>query len=187
MTKTFLSIVLAFFSLSLFAQTKVGDATLTNQLNIESSTLILNGSGLREKLWFDLYACGLYLENKNSNATKIVNGDQPMAMYMEILSSLLSKKKLVGAFKDGLKKTNSNETIKKTTADLNTFLGFLNDEINVGDKYSLVYIPNQGTSLYINNAKKGTIKGLLFKSAIFNIWLANDPVDDDLKEELLNK
>jgi len=55
-------------------------------------------------------------------------------------------------------------------------LSFVDNEIVVGDKYSLVYTPNVGTSLYINNKKKGTIKGLL----------ANDSVDNDLRDELLN-
>jgi len=187
MKKVLLSITLLALSASMFAQTKVGDATLPNKLKIESDELVLNGAGLREKLWFDLYACGLYLQSKTKNASEIVNADKPMTMHLEILSSLLSKKKLIGAFKDGVKKTNSTATVNKITPDLNKFLGFVNRDINVGDKYSLVYTPSVGTSLYINNKKKGTVKGVLFKSALFNIWLARNSVDNDLRDELLNK
>jgi len=185
MKKVLLSVALAVLSLSMFAQTKVGDATLPNKLNIESDQLVLNGSGLREKLWFDLYACGLYLQSKSNQASTIVNADKPMTIHMEILSSLLSKKKLIGAFKDGIKKTNSTETVNKIAVDLKKFLSFVDSDIKVGDKYSLVYTPNAGTSLYINNKKKGTIQGLDFKSAIFNMWLSETPADKSLRKELL--
>jgi len=100
MKKVLLTISLMAISLTTFSQTKVGDATLPNELKIESDQLILNGAGLREKLWFDLYACGLYLQTKSKNASQIVSTDEPMTIHLEILSSLLSKKKLIGAFNE---------------------------------------------------------------------------------------
>jgi len=186
MKKVILTIMVLLSVLTSFAQTKVGDAILPNKLNLESNELILNGSGLREKLWFDLYACGLYLQSKSTNASEIVNGDEPMGIHLEILSSLLSKKKLTDAFNEGVGKTNSEEVVKRIESKLDTFLNFVENEITVGDKYTIVYTPDTGTSFYINNKKKGTIKGLEFKSAIFNIWLASSPVDGDLKNELLS-
>lgn len=185
MKKACFTIIISILSLTMFSQTKVGDAILPNKLNIESSELLLNGSGVREKLWFDLYACGLYLQNKTNSGPQIVTADQPMAIHMEILSSLLSKKKLIGAFESGVEKTNSEKVVAEIAPKLKTFLKFVDKEINIGDKYRLAYTPSTGTSLYINDIKKGTIKGLDFKSAIFNIWLASDSVDDDLKKELL--
>lgn len=185
MKKTFLTIIVSVLSLTMFSQTKVGDAILPNRLNVESSELLLNGYGIREKLWFDLYACGLYLQNKTSDATEIVTADKTMAIHMEILSSLLSKKKLLGALQSGIEDTNSENTIIEITPRLKKFLGFIDNEINTGDKYRIVYTPEIGTSLFINDIKKGTINGLDFKSAMFNIWLAKDSVDNDLKEELL--
>ncbi len=185
MKKACLTIIISILSLTMFAQTKVGDAILPNKLNAESSELLLNGSGIREKLWFDLYACGLYLQNKTTNGPQIATADQPMAIHMEILSSLLSKKKLLGALKSGIEKTNSKKTVLEITPKLNTFLNFIDNEISTGDKYRITYTPSTGTSLYVNDIKKGTIDGLNFKTAMFNIWLANDSVDNDLKKELL--
>ena len=185
MKKAFLCILGLFLTLTTFSQTVVGGATLPNIINIESDELVLNGSGIREKLWFELYACGLYLKEKSNKASTIVIADQPMAIHMEILSSLLSKKKLIGAFESGIAKTNSNKVVLSIANDLQKFLNFVDQDINIGDKYRLTYTKKQGTSLYINNTYKGSIKGLEFKSAIFNIWLANESVDDDLKKELL--
>ncbi len=178
--------IAALLSFPLFAQTKVGDATLPNTITIESKSLKLNGAGLREKFWFDLYACGLYLTNKNTLGSSITKSDKPMAIHLEILSRLLSKKKMIGAFKDGFENTNSTETVNKLNTEFTTFLGFLKDEIKVGDIYLLVYSPENGTTLLKNDTKLGNIKGLLFKTAIFNIWLSKTPVDNDLKSELLS-
>lgn len=185
MKKAFLSIMGLFLSLTAFSQIVVGDATLPSNINIESEELLLNGAGIREKLWFNLYACGLYLKEKSDKASAIAAADQPMAIHMEILSSLLSKKKLLGAFESGIAQTNSKEVVLKIASDLKKFLNFIDQDINIGDKYRLTYNKTSGTSLYINNVFKGSIKGLEFKTAIFNIWLANESVDNDLKNELL--
>ncbi len=185
MKKIALLLISLFLCLPLLAQTKVGDATLSNTFKVDTHELILNGAGLREKLWFDLYACGLYLQNKNTSASSITTTDQPMVMHLEILSRLLSKKKMIGAFKDGFNNTNTPETINILEQKFTTFISFLHEDIEVGDKYNLVYTPTTGTTLFKNNNKLGTIESPLFKTAIFNIWLSQNPVDSDLKEKLL--
>ena len=50
------------------AQTKVGDVSLPNSQSFQGTELMLNGAGVREKLWIDLYAGGLYLTEKSSDA-----------------------------------------------------------------------------------------------------------------------
>ena len=46
------------------AQTKVGGVELPNSETFGTHKLVLNGAGVREKLWIDLYAGGLYLTKK---------------------------------------------------------------------------------------------------------------------------
>lgn len=186
--KTLCSLIISFFTIfSITAQTKVEDAVLPNTIAAESGDLSLNGYGVREKLWFDLYAIGLYLKAPSTDGNKIATANEAMAIHMEILSSLISKKKLIGAFESGIQNTNTPEMFAKITPDLNKFLKFIDGDINVGDTYRIVYKPNEGTSLYINKSKSGTIAGLDFKTALFNIWLAKESVDNDLKLNLLNK
>ncbi len=171
---------------STVAQTVVGDATLPNNKTYESHELILNGAGLREKLWFDLYAAGLFLEKKNDNAAAIVAGDEAMAIHMVILSRLISKKKLIGAFKEGFENTNDEAVIKKLQPKIDKFISFLgNDEIGIGDKYDVIYTKEKGNELFKNGKLLGAIEGLEFKKALFNIWLSKEPVDDDLKDDML--
>jgi len=165
---------------------RVGKATLPMLYNYKSKKMVLNGAGLREMLWLDLYACGLYLKEKSVNPSKIISSNRSMIIRLDILSSAISKKKLIRAFEQGFEKSNNEQVVKKYKSELAQFISFLDVEITVGDKYDIVYTPGIGTSLYVNYKNKGLIKGLDFKSALFNIWLSENPADKSLKKELLN-
>ena len=181
MKKT-LVVLFAILGLNLsFAQTKVGDATLPNTVTFSNASLKLNGAGLREKMWIDLYACGLYLTNKSSNANTVINADETMALKLHIVSGLVTQEKMVKAVNDGFEKSKSG---KASDAEIKKFKGFFNDEIVDGTIFDIVYA-NGKTTVYRNGKEKGSIEGLAFKQALFGIWLGNKPADKDLKEDLL--
>lgn len=170
------------------ASTQIGKTALPNIYQFKSKKLVLNGTGLREIFWIDLYAAGLYLTKKNTNAALIVGTDKTMILRLDILSNKIDKKKLIKAFKQGFTKSNSEQVVKKYQIELNKFINFLDVDINVGDKYDIVYTPGLGTTLYVNYYNKGTIKGLAFKAALFNIWLSeSNPADKSLKAKLVSK
>ncbi len=169
------------------AQVKIGDATLPSTLNFKEQTLNLNGAGIRKKLWFKLYSAGLYLNQQSKDAANIVKNDAATGIRLHITSSLISTGKLIGAVQDGFEKTNTETTVTKLQPKLDKFIAFIDGDIEVDDIYDIIYLPNQGTSISKNGVLKGSIDGLDFKQAIFNIWLAQTPVDEDLKEDLLKK
>jgi len=164
---------------------EVGATSLPLVFKNNAKKLILNGAGVRKMRWVDLYACGLYLRQKDNNPLKIVSVNRNMAMRLDILSNIISKKKLIKAFQQGFEKANSPQAFKTHKSELNQFITFFDTEVKIGDTYDIVYIPGKGTSLFINNKIKGTITGLPFKSAIFNIWLSDTPVDSPLKNRLI--
>ena len=173
-------------TITMQAQTKVGDATLPNKVNFNEETLQLNGTGIREKFFFDIYAAGLYLKEKSGNAQGIASADQTMAIKMDILSGMMSRSKMEGALRDGFKKATSNNTASLDKR-IDTFVNFIKDEIEVGQVYDVVYEKGKGSSIFKNGTRMGTIEGLDFKKALFNIWLGDKPADKDLKNGLLNK
>lgn len=164
---------------------KVGKTKMPILYLHNSNRLILNGTGLREMFWVDLYACGLYLAKKNHNSNSIINDNSKMVIRLDILSNAISKEKLTKAFKKSFYKSNTKSMAHSLQKELDTFISFLDVEINVGDIYDIIYTPGVGTSLYINNKKKGIIKRGIFKKAIFNIWLSENPADKSLKKDLL--
>ena len=184
MKKTVLLILAVLFMVTANAQRKVGDATLPNSETFQEQTLVLNGAGVREKLWIDLYAAGLYLDQKTSNANDVLDANKPMAMKLHIVSKLISSNKMVDAVTEGFEKSTNGNTapIQK---EIDQLVTFFKEDIHKNDIFDLVYLPSTGVIAYKNGEQKGVIKGREFKKALFGIWLSNDPADDGLKEDLL--
>ena len=166
------------------AQKVVSGVTLDNKISVEGQELVLNGSGIREKLWFDLYLGSLYLEKKSSNAKEIVNSKESIAIRLDVLSGMVSSKKMVSALDEGLVKS-TNNNIAPIKDKVAKFKLFFKDEIKVGDKFLISYDPTIGIIFYKNGVKKGTIEGYDFKKALFGIWLGDHPADSGLKAGLL--
>ena len=166
------------------AQTVVGDVTLPNTMQLKGVDLTLNGAGMREKIIFDLYAGGLYLQLKSSGAKSIINADETMAIKLHIVSHLVSSDKMTSAVDDGFKAA-MNGDIFSLAAKIETFKSFFSDEIVKGNIFDITYIKGRGSVVYKNGKEIGIIKGMDFKKALFAIWLGEDPADDDLKEAML--
>ncbi|MCC7051067.1 MAG: chalcone isomerase family protein [Bacteroidia bacterium] len=185
--KTLFFSTIFIFSLSFAAhtQTVVSGISVPNSLKNGETTLTLNGAGTREKYFMDMYVGGLYLKTKQTDADKIMSTDEPMAITLRIVSSLISSEKMVEAVDEGFKKSSkANLTVlnDRVTKFKNLFM---REPIKKGDIYEIVYIPGSGTHVSKNGKALETIIGLDFKKGLFGIWLCNDPADQDLKKAML--
>ena len=63
--------------------------------------LLLNGVGIRKKLFIKIYLGSLYLPELQSEAQKIINSDQPVRVQMDMLYSKVEREKLIDAWNDG--------------------------------------------------------------------------------------
>lgn len=187
MKNLFLLFAAVFFLTNTMAQTKVGGVILPATETYKDQKVVLNGSGVREKLWIDLYAAGLYLNEKNSDANAILNADKPMAIKLHIVSKLISSDKLVDAVTEGFNKSTGGNTAP-IQDEIDKMLGFLREDVAKNDIFDLVYLPSEGGVVaYKNGQEKVTLEGLDFKKALFGIWLSNRPADDGLRDDLLGK
>ena len=168
------------------AQTKVAGVSLPNSVTFEGEKLTLNGAGVREKFWMDMYAGALYLDKKNADANGVINANQPMALKLHIVSKLITSEKMIDAVNEGFE----NATKGKTSAiskEIAQFKGYFSAEINKDDIFDIVYLPKTGVMVYKNDNLLGTIQGMEFKRALFGIWLSSKPADKDLKQAMLGK
>lgn len=167
------------------AQLTINGITLPATVKQGTTDLVLNGGGIRKKLFFKLYTGGLYLSAKNKNAADIVNADKPTAFRLTITSGVINSSNLSEAVEEGFGKSMKGNTAPlkdKITILVSTFKS---EEIKEGDMFELSYVPGEGVKAYKNGKLKNTIQGLDFKKALFGIWLGEDPVDADLKTALL--
>ena len=183
--KRLLVIVLVVFMMSPAAVAKqVGKVELPDSMMAGTDELLLNGAGFRKKVFIKVYAAGLYLKEKQTDPQKIMDADTPMAIRMHFVHSKVSSKKLVDAWNEGfVNGTGGNIAPIKTEID--TFNAFFSQEAKKNDIYDIIYIPEQGVSVYIKGELKGSIKGLDFKKAAFSIWLGKKPADSKLKKKML--
>jgi len=180
-------IILTVFVVSSVVNAKqVGDVTLPESMMAGMDELLLNGAGFRKKLFIKVYAAGLYLKEKQTDPQIIMDADKPMAIRMHFVYSEVSSKKLVDAWNEGfMNGTGGNIAPIKT--EIETFNACFSQKASKNDIYDIIYIPEQGVSVYIKGELKGTIKGLDFKKAVFSIWLGEKPADSKLKRQLLGE
>lgn len=187
--KTKLSIVAIILLMAGFAnaQKVVEGVTFQNNLKAGNESLLLNGAGLREKYFLDLYVAGLYLKAKNNDAEKIMAANEPMAIRMQIVSGLIDSEKMIEAVDEGFKKS-SKANLATLNDRVNKFKAcFSKEPIKKGDVYELVYVPATGVTVSKNGKVVDTITGLDFKKGLFGIWLCNEPADAGLKAGMLGK
>jgi len=183
----FIITILLISSSNNFAQKTFGDVTMPRKMMIGKTVLQLNGAGVREKLWIDLYVCGLYVKTKTTDANTIIDSKEHCSMKLQIVSSLITSKKMNDAVEDGFKNALGKPT-KEMRKKIDAFKAiFSKDEIEEGDIYDIVYIPSKGIVVFKNGKIQPIIEGYEFKKALFSIWLGKKPADDDLKDDLLGK
>ena len=169
------------------AQTKVGAVTLPNSLTYGADNLDLNGAGIRKKMAFiKLYSGGLYLQSKSKDASAIVNSDETMAIRLVITSGFVSSSAMSDAVEDGFEASTGGDK-SAITSEIEKFKGFFSDEIVEDDIFDITYQKGKGVVAYKNKKELGSISGMVFKKALFGIWLGDDPVDSKLKKAMLGK
>jgi hypothetical protein len=168
------------------AQKTVGGVKMPKKVMIGKTVLELNGAGVREKFFMDMYACALYVKQKTSSATDVINNDSHTSIKIQIISGLITSKKMTDAVEEGFKNATRGKT-KPIRKEIDEFKKvFSKEEIQKKDIYDIIYVPGKGTVIFKNGKIQPIIKGLAFKKALFGIWLCDKPADKDLKKDLLS-
>ncbi len=81
---------------------------LAPTLKVGDKNLVLNGTGVREKYFLDLYVAGLYLTQPNNQPVAIINADTPMAIRIVITSRMVSQEKLIKSLQLRLARVSSH-------------------------------------------------------------------------------
>lgn len=182
-------LVLSFFTANSQTFVELDGVKLPTILKVKEENLktklLLNGYGVRDKMWISLYVQALYLTEKSSDPVSILNSNTPMAIKLHVTSSLITRQKLIDALKDGIKKSLTGK-MSDIQDKMDTFISYLYKPIKEDDVYDFVYNSNnENLTVYINDEKIGTVNGFAFKRAFFGIWLEEKCADKTLKKRLL--
>lgn len=165
---------------------EVNDVRLEERVRLGDATLQLNGAGTRTRIIIDVYVAALYLAKKEGTAEEVLadNGSKRVALH--ILYGM-SSAKLLNAFKEALEANLSEAELQALDAPIKKFYALFGavSSINKGDVVLIDYLPASGTRVTINGTELGVVQGIEINRALLKIWLGNNPVQKELKKELL--
>ena len=163
---------------------EIGGVDVPATFKAGTTALDFNGAGIRKKFGLKLYVGSLYLAQKSQDADAVINADEPMAITLHIISSLITSKKMEDATREGFENATGGN-IEPIRAEVEAFINVFKEKINDGDIFEFVYLPGTGVEIYKNTAKASTVEGLQFKKALLGIWLCDKPAQKSLKKGML--
>ena len=180
MRKLIVSVLALTLSVPVFAGTLSG-VTMPDTAELGGQKLVLNGLGLREKYFIDVYVGGLYLPAKTTDANKAINDDVPKRIFMQFTYDL-SQEKLAETMRESIAAAGSATAAQK--ADL---IASWMEDVKPGDSMAVEYVPGKGTTFVVKGKAKGTVEGAEFMKAIFGVYLGPKPPTADLKKGLMGQ
>jgi len=183
----FVLLTVAFFS-TVTEAGQLDDVTLPDKVTLDGSDveLQLNGMGYRTKFVFKIYVAALYTESRVDSRDEVQALKGPKRILMHMVYDEVDRKKITDGWNNGFEENNSDEQLEKLQARINTFNSYFPD-LKKGDVLLYDFVPATGTRVTINGEEKGVIQGADFYAALLDIWLGEEPADDDLKEAMLGE
>ena len=165
---------------------EVGGIRLDEKANVGGQELVLNGAGVRTRVFIKVYVASLWLPAKASALSGVL-AKGPRRVQMNLLRDL-SADQLVNALVDGLKDNNSEAELASVKAQVDQMVATMKafNEVKEKDVVALDFVDG-GTRIALNGAARGTIPGADFNAALMRIWLGRSPADGLLKNALLGQ
>lgn len=163
-------------------------AEVARHAHLENLDLVLNGAGLRNFLFFDIYVAALYLPRKLSDPHEVLKSDLPRRLRISLLRDMDTDRDLQRLL-DGMEANNSPEELAAIHEQTQHFLELLHaiGHIEKGSVVQLDYLPESGTRVWLNQRLLGSVPGADFNRCVLKIWLGDHPIQRSLKRALLGE
>ena len=152
----------------------------SDKLVDKETSFILNGLGVRTYAFVDVYASALYLVEKTSDESKILNSNSLKILKMHYFRSI-SKEDLVKVWEVALKENGAGPADKSSVEQFNKAVINVKD----GTEISYLFSPNY---LEIRNPDSTVkIERVGFAKILLSTWIGPNPPTSALKKGLLGK
>jgi len=148
--------------------------------------LLLNGAGVRTRVFFRVYIGALYLQQKTGSAKSAIAATGAKRIEMHILRDITADQ-FYSSLNDGLKANLSPAELAKIEPQLKQLEAIFQavKATRDGDVIRLDYAPSAGTRVTVNGESKGVVPGEEFNRSLLRVWLGSQPVDAALKKAML--
>jgi hypothetical protein len=182
MKKTAAAICLLAIAWCTFAA-EVSGVKVDDKATVGGQELVLNGAGMRTRLFIKVYVGALYLPQKTNNIQGVTGRNQPRRMALALQRDV-SAEQLLEAMRAGLADNNSQADLDAIKPQVDEFAKIFKSlgEAKAGQLITIDYTPADGTRIALDGTVKGTLAG---DKALLTIWLGEKPVQEPLKKALL--
>src|SRR5450759_997361 len=135
---------------------EVAGVRLDDGARVGSQNLVLNGAGLRVKVFFKIYAAGLYLSEKASSTAAVLALAGPKRVSMTMMRDLTAQD-LIDALGEGMRNNHPAadfEKLKPRVERLNAIMAAIG-AAKSGNVITLDYVPEAGTRVTLKGEPKG--------------------------------
>ena len=162
----------------------VAGVNIPDKASVGAQELVLNGAGIRTRAIFKVYVGSLYVPAKANTAAAVL-GKAPRRVQLNMLRDV-SSDQMLDALTEGVNQANSPAdagAVKPQMGELAQVLKSIG-QLKEGNVLAFDFVDG-GTRVSLNGQAKGTIAGEAFNKALFNAWIGDKPVQDDLKKAML--
>ena len=164
------------------AALEVKGVQLAPTVAVRGETLRLNGYGIREKFFFDIYVGSLYTAVPVKTADEALAAPGAKLIRMNFLYHKVDREKIVEAFAEGFAK---NSPPLAESAAAKTFLGWFTRDFVRGDVVDLELDGDGTVVARQNGAVLGSLGSPELARGVLLIYLGAKPADADLKAGML--
>ena len=180
---------LIFSAGALAATVDVSGVKIEDNLTLQNTKLVLNGSGVRYKTVFKVYAAGLYTGKKVATPEEFFAAAGPKRMSITMLREVDSNE-LGKTFTKGIEDNSPKNEMSKLIPGLIKMGQIFAEQkkLLAGENFTIDWIPGTGTVISVKGKPQGEpFKEPEFYAALMRIWLGPNPGDWKLKDALLGK
>ncbi len=164
---------------------EVAGVKVADSVKVGNNELVLNGAGLRSKLFIKVYVGALYVGQKSNTPAAIFDTTTPRRMVLRLLRDL-DADSLHSALDEGLRNNHSAAELSDMKAQADQLGGIMKamGKVHEGDTVSIDFSA-EGVVVSQNGEVRGKVAGASFAKALLKVWLGDKPADASLKKALL--
>jgi hypothetical protein len=175
-----------FFTALAAPAAEVAGVKIDDKTRVGAAELALNGAGLRKRVFFQVYAIGLYLPQKGASPAAVLEQQGPKRVAIHMLRDV-SADAFTEALAEGIRANHSEAEVKALEPRVQELAAIM-AEVKEAKKGMAIALDWTGTEtrLLVQGEPRGRpIAGEDFYRALLKIWIGDKPVQDDLKKALL--
>ena len=151
---------------------------------VQGESLRLNGYGIREKFFFDIYLGSFYTAQPVASAEAALAAPGGKLIRMNFLYHKVDREKIIAAFAEGLEK---NSPQLAGSAPAKAFLGWFSHDFVRGDIVDLELAADGTVSARQNGTLLGSLVSKELARGVLLIYLGENPADAGLKQGMLGR